>query len=127
MEAKQVYLRYNQPWFKRTQFPVTMSAGATVHHCQSCTFDRIGLDLERRGRNGSEPVIQPGLGYTALARPRTLLGLSCQDIEERDLKASTSVKAEMLRNGCRAVDSQKKIWHLSRIGLLRGFLVGVPP
>jgi hypothetical protein len=74
-----------------------MSAGVTVHHCQGSTFDRIGLDLERRGRSGSKPVIQPGLGYTALARPRTLLGLSCQDLEERHLKASTSVKAEMLR------------------------------
>jgi len=93
METSWVYVRYDQPWFKRAQLPITMTVGVTVHHSQGCSFDRTGLYLNGGFKKYSD--IQKGSGCAAISRPKNLPDFKCQDLDREDFEASRTMEAEI--------------------------------
>ncbi|MEK7609698.1 MAG: AAA family ATPase [Patescibacteria group bacterium] len=68
---------------KITQYPLRLAWAITVHKSQGMSLDSIEVDLSK--------AFEPGMGYVALSRVRTLAGLSIIGINENALKVHPEV------------------------------------
>ena len=66
-----------------TQYPLRLAWALTVHKSQGMSLDAIEVDLSKS--------FEPGMGYVALSRVRTLAGLSILGINEHALKVHPEV------------------------------------
>jgi hypothetical protein len=66
--------------YRRSQLPFIPSAAATIHKSQSMTLDRVVI-------HGAK-MFQPGQGYVAYSRARTLRGVLLTDFDPRSLRVS---------------------------------------
>jgi len=62
--------------YSRTQFPLTLAWGLTIHKCQSLTLDRICISLA--------DLFVPGLLYVSASRVRRHRNIRFVDIPDRD-------------------------------------------
>ncbi len=67
-----------------SQYPLRLAWAITVHKSQGMSLDAVEVDLSKS--------FEPGMGYVALSRVRSLEGLSIQGLNE----AALSVHAEVL-------------------------------
>lgn len=65
------------------QYPLRLAWAITVHKSQGMSLDAIEVDLSKS--------FEPGMGYVALSRVRTLAGLSILGINENALKVHPDV------------------------------------
>lgn len=65
------------------QLPLRLAWAITIHKSQGMTLDTAEMDLSK--------CFQPGMGYVALSRVRTLEGISLRGINETALKVSPEV------------------------------------
>lgn len=68
---------------KVTQYPLRLAWAITVHKSQGMSLDAIEVDLSK--------AFEPGMGYVALSRVRTLSGLSITGINENALQVHPEV------------------------------------
>jgi ATP-dependent DNA helicase PIF1 len=66
-----------------TQYPLRLAWAITVHKSQGMSLDAIEVDLSRS--------FEPGMGYVALSRVRTLAGLTILGINEAAFQVSPEV------------------------------------
>ena len=66
-----------------TQYPLRLAWAITVHKSQGMSLDAIEVDLSRS--------FEPGMGYVALSRVRTLAGLTILGMNEGALKVHPEV------------------------------------
>lgn len=66
-----------------TQYPLRLAWAITVHKSQGMSLDSAEVDLSQS--------FEPGMGYVALSRIRTLRGLSLKGMNEHALKVSEEV------------------------------------
>jgi ATP-dependent DNA helicase PIF1 len=66
-----------------TQYPLRLAWAITVHKSQGMSLDAIEVDLSRS--------FEPGMGYVALSRVRTLAGLTILGINEAALQVHPEV------------------------------------
>ena len=66
-----------------TQYPLRLAWAITVHKSQGMSLDSVEVDLSRS--------FEPGMGYVALSRVRTLAGLSILGMNETALKVHPDV------------------------------------
>ena len=76
---------------KRTQFPLTLSWGSTIHKVQGKTMDKIVVSMEDKGG------FRPGQAYVAFSRVKTLQGLYLLGFDAKSIKVSPAVNKEMER------------------------------
>jgi len=65
------------------QYPLRLAWAITIHKSQGMSLDAIEVDLTR--------AFEPGMGYVALSRVRTLAGLSILGFSENALKVNSEV------------------------------------
>ena len=65
------------------QYPLRLAWAITVHKSQGMSLDAVEVDLRR--------AFEPGMGYVALSRVRTLAGLSIVGMNEHALSVHTDV------------------------------------
>ncbi len=65
------------------QYPLRLAWAITVHKSQGMSLDKIEVDLSK--------AFEPGMGYVALSRVRTLAGLSILGFSENALKVNEEV------------------------------------
>lgn len=65
------------------QYPLRLAWAITVHKSQGMSLDKIEVDLSK--------AFEPGMGYVALSRVRTLAGLSILGFSENALKVNGEV------------------------------------
>lgn len=68
-----------------TQYPLRLAWAITVHKSQGMSLDAVEVDLSR--------AFEPGMGYVALSRVRTLAGLTILGINEAALQVHPDVLA----------------------------------
>lgn len=68
-----------------TQYPLRLAWAITVHKSQGMSLDAVEVDLSR--------AFEPGMGYVALSRVRTLAGLTILGINEAALQVHPEVLA----------------------------------
>ena len=73
----------------RSQFPLTLASGCTIHKVQGITVDHIVMCM-----NGP---FNPGQAYVALSRARNIKGLYLTDFNALKIITSDKVKKEMAR------------------------------
>ncbi len=66
-----------------TQYPLRLAWAITVHKSQGMSLDSVEVDLSR--------AFEPGMGYVALSRVRTLAGLKILGINEMALRVNPAV------------------------------------
>ncbi len=66
-----------------TQYPLRLAWAITVHKSQGMSLDAIEVDLSR--------AFEPGMGYVALSRVRTLAGLNILGINENAFRVNHEV------------------------------------
>lgn len=66
-----------------TQYPLRLAWAITVHKSQGMSLDAVEVDLSR--------AFEPGMGYVALSRVRTLAGLSIIGMNENALQVHPEV------------------------------------
>jgi ATP-dependent DNA helicase PIF1 len=66
-----------------TQYPLRLAWAITVHKSQGMSLDAIEVDLSKS--------FEPGMGYVALSRVRTLVGLTILGLNEHALKVHPDV------------------------------------
>lgn len=76
---------------KRTQFPLTLAWGCTIHKVQGKTLDAIVVSMEGRSH------FMPGQAYVALSRVKTLHGLYLLGFDAGAIRVNPSVVREMDR------------------------------
>src|SRR6202034_4105473 len=65
------------------QYPLRLAWAITVHKSQGMSLDAIEVDLSRS--------FEPGMGYVALSRVRTLAGLTILGMNEAALQVNSDV------------------------------------
>lgn len=84
--------------FKRTQFPIVLACGRTVHHAQGSTFVEGGINLCGTKKMGTKkPPYNTGMHYTALSRFTNLSNVRLESFDIEHAVVSESVKTEMAR------------------------------
>ena len=68
---------------KRTQYPLRLAYGITIHKSQGMTFDKLVVDFSK--------IFDYGQAYVALSRTRTLNGLYIYNFDPRKIIASDEV------------------------------------
>jgi hypothetical protein len=93
------------------QYPLRLAWAITVHKSQGMSLDAIEVDLSK--------AFEPGMGYVALSRVRTLNGLTILGINEAALQVHPEVleydrhlrqfsdKAELVHAGIDTIDMQR--------------------
>ena len=81
-----------------TQYPLRLAWAITVHKSQGMSLDSAEIDLSR--------AFEPGMGYVALSRVRSLSGLSLLGINDLALRVNEEVLAadqvfRMMSDDCR--------------------------
>lgn len=79
------YLKEGKTRIKRTQFPVRLAYGITVHKSQGMTFDNLVVNFNR--------IFDYGQAYVALSRTRTLDGLIIKGFDPNKIIANPKVIA----------------------------------
>lgn len=76
---------------KRTQFPLSLAWGCTIHKVQGKTMDKIVVAMEGSGR------FMPGQAYVALSRVKSLNGLYLLGFDPAAIRVNPAVLKEMAR------------------------------
>ena len=76
---------------KRTQFPLTLAWGCTIHKVQGKTLDRIVVSMEGKF------CFMPGQAYVALSRVRSLDALHLLGFDASSIRVNPAVIREMNR------------------------------
>lgn len=87
-----------------SQVPLRLAWAITVHKSQGMSLDAVEVDLSKS--------FEPGMGYVALSRVRTLAGLTIIGINEQALQVHPDVldfDQELQRDSYRAVESLDRI------------------
>ena len=77
-------------YVSRTQFPLILAYGVTIHKCQGLSLNCAIVDL-------SEKVFADGMAYVALSRVRSLNGLYLTTFDAQSIRVSKNSVAEVNR------------------------------
>lgn len=78
------YTLNNTVKVKRTQYPLRLAYGITIHKSQGMTFDKLIVDFNK--------IFDYGQAYVALSRTRTLDGLHIINFDPKKIFTNQSVK-----------------------------------
>ncbi|XP_078603870.1 uncharacterized protein LOC144877700 [Branchiostoma floridae x Branchiostoma japonicum] len=76
---------------ERTQFPLTLAWGCTIHKVQGRTLDKVVMSMQGRGR------FMPGQAYVGLSRVKKLSNLYLLGFDQNAIRVNSAVKDEMTR------------------------------
>ncbi|KAM9332830.1 ATP-dependent DNA helicase PIF1-like [Pholidichthys leucotaenia] len=74
---------------KRSQFPLSLAWGCTIHKVQGKTMDQIVVSMEGKG------LFMPGQAYVALSRVKKLNGLFLLGFDATSIRVNPAVVREM--------------------------------
>lgn len=77
------YIREGRTKIKRTQYPLRLAYGITIHKSQGMTFDKLVVNFNK--------IFACGQAYVALSRTRTLEGLIIQGFDHNKIAANKEV------------------------------------
>lgn len=77
------YIRENRTKIKRSQYPLRLAYGITIHKSQGMTFDGLVVNFNR--------IFDYGQAYVALSRTRSLEGLIIKGFNPNKIKANPKV------------------------------------
>jgi len=83
------YIREGKTRIKRTQYPLRLAYGITIHKSQGMTFDKLVVNFNK--------IFAYGQAYVALSRTRTLDGLYIKGFDHNKIVANKDV-IEFYRN-----------------------------
>ena len=83
MPAEFEYIKEGCTKIKRTQYPLRLAYGITVHKSQGMTFDRLVVNFNR--------IFDYGQAYVALSRTKTLEGLIIKGFDHNKIVANKEV------------------------------------
>ena len=76
---------------RRSQFPISLAWGCTIHKVQGKTLETVVVSMEGKSR------FMPGQAYVALSRVREMNGLYLLGFDEKAIKVDKAVIEEMKR------------------------------
>ncbi|KAI8483360.1 hypothetical protein Bbelb_389640 [Branchiostoma belcheri] len=76
---------------ERSQFPLSLAWGCTIHKVQGKTLDKVVMGMQGRGR------FMPGQAYVGLSRVKTLSSLYLLGFDPNAIRVNPAVKDEMTR------------------------------
>ena len=76
---------------KRSQFPLTLAWGCTIHKVQGKTMDKVVVSMQGKSS------FMPGQAYVAFSRVKTLSGLFLLGFDKTSIKVNPAVIQEMTR------------------------------
>ena len=96
--VKKVTITYPHPsrrqvQMQRKQFPVALAWGCTIHKSQGLTLDTVVVDFVKQPHQS----FQPGQGYVALSRVRSMETLYVKNFTDKCLKVNERVILEIAR------------------------------
>src|SRR5262249_48634960 len=112
----QVFVAYPDEWKYEdngiiraiiTQVPLRLAWAITIHKSQGMTLDAAEIDLG--------DAFEPGMGYVALSRVRSLSGLKLMNLNEMALKVHSKVLQQDLVFKDASIDIQKYLQSLSDV------------
>ena len=77
------YIKEGKTKIKRTQYPLRLAYGITIHKSQGMTFDKLVVNFNK--------IFAYGQAYVALSRTRTLDGLVIQGFDHNKIAANKEV------------------------------------
>ena len=77
------YIKEGRTKIKRTQYPLRLAYGITIHKSQGMTFDKLVVNFNR--------IFDYGQAYVALSRTRTLDGLIIRGFDHNKIVANKEV------------------------------------
>lgn len=77
------YIKENRPKIRRTQYPLRLAYGITIHKSQGMTFDKLVVNFNR--------IFDYGQAYVALSRTRDISGLIIKGFDNNKIKANPKV------------------------------------